>query len=137
IATTSFATFGARESMVSTERRSRVLATIVEFSQDAIFATSREGVIESWNQGAIRMYGYTAEEAIGRDGSFLVPPWLQDEMPKLPGRLRRFQPERFETVRVTKDGRLIAVALTIYPIRAGHGRTVGAATVARDLTERK
>jgi PAS domain S-box-containing protein len=114
------------------------LAAIVQFSADAIVGKSSDGVIESWNESATRMYGYTAEEAVGRHISMLAPPDREEELRILLERLRRGERiEHFETTRVAKDGRLIDVALTLSPIRTADGTVVGASTVARDITELK
>ena len=103
----------------------RTLAAIVESSDDAIIAKDLDGTILSWNRGAERMYGYAAAEAIGRPIYLIVPPPLVDELSAILERIRAGERVRnFETVRATKDGRLIDVALSISPIRdaAGHHR---------------
>jgi PAS domain S-box-containing protein len=116
----------------------RWLAAMVESSDDAIIGKTLDGVITSWNAGAARVYGYPAEEAIGRTISMLAPPDRADEMLGILARLRQGKPVgQFETVRVRKDGEPIQVSLTISPIRDAAGRTVGAATIARDISERK
>jgi PAS domain S-box-containing protein len=114
------------------------LAAIVESSDDAILGKTLEGMILSWNSGAERIYGYSAEEVVGRPVSLLVPPDRTDEVPKILDRIKRGEGiEHYETVRVRKDGRHIDVALTISPIRDAVGKIVGASTIARDITERK
>lgn len=116
----------------------RELAAIVGSSDDAIIGKTLEGVITSWNSGAERIYGYTAEQAVGRSIAFLVPPDRSDEVPAILGRLRQGQPtEHFETRRVRKDGGVIDVWLTISPIRDETGAVVGASTIARDITARR
>lgn len=113
-----------------------LLAAIVESSEDAIISKSPEGVIRSWNRGAERMFGYTAEEAIGQDISILAAPGGIDEGPEMMARMARG--ERIEhcvTKQRTKDGRIITISLTVSPIREESGRFIGASDVARDITE--
>jgi len=116
----------------------RTLAAIVESSDDAIIAKNLDGTILSWNGGAERMYGYSAAETIGRSISLIVPePFMNElnailERIKTGGRVRKF-----ETVRKTKDGRLIDVALSISPILDHAGHIIGASAIAHDITERK
>lgn len=120
------------------EEASRRLAAIVEDSDDAIIGKDLDGTITSWNRGAERMYGYTAEEAVGHNISMLVPPEIENDAPALIARLRRGERiEHYETVRMAKDGRRLDVSLTISPIRNEAGRVVGASKIARDVTERK
>jgi len=114
------------------------LAAIVESSQDAIFRKTLDGVIESWNSGAVGMYGYRPEEAIGHPVSMLAPPDREDEITAILERITRGERvEHFTTKRVTKDGRTIDVSLSISPVRDATGRIVGAATIARDITEQR
>ena len=114
------------------------LAAIVEWSDDAIIGETLDGVITSWNRGAQELYGYTAEEVMGRSVAFLFPPESGGE---LEGNLRRTRSgeviHRAETVRVHKDGREVVVSLTISPIRDAQGNIQGASTIARDMTERR
>ena len=125
------------ESTRGEEARAR-LAAIVESSDDAIIGKTLEGRIESWNAGATRLYGYAAHEVIGRPVSLLAPPDRSDEVPQILERLKRGEhTEPFETIRVTKDGRPIAVSLTISPLTDSRGRILGASTIARDVTERR
>ena len=113
------------------------LAAIVESSQDAIISETLDGVVLTWNAGAERIYGYSAEEVIGRPIALLIPPDLPDELNRLLETIRREEHfEHYETVRVRKDGRRIQVSLTISPIRGADGRVVGASMIARDVTER-
>jgi len=113
----------------------RYLAAIVESSDDAIFGKTLDGIITSWNRAAERIYGFTAAEAIGQPVSILVPPEMEDEVPALLERLRRGERiDHYETVRKTKDGRRLNIALTISPIRDDRGRIIGASTIARDVT---
>ena len=116
----------------------RRLAAIVESSEDAIVSKSMDGLIVSWNAGARRIYGYTAEEVIGRPIALLCPPERVDEVLY---NLDRVKPgghiEHFETTRVRKDGRRIDVSVSISPIKDSAGVVVGASAIARDVTERK
>jgi PAS domain S-box-containing protein len=119
------------------EHRAR-LAAIVESSDDVILGKTLEGIITSWNEGAERTYGYTAEEAVGQPISMLVPPERPNEIPRILESIRRGEKvDHFETVRVTKDGRRLDISLTVSPIRDATGEIVGASTIARDITERK
>jgi PAS domain S-box-containing protein len=120
------------------ERYSAQWSAIVENSEDAIISKNLEGVIESWNSGAERTFGYTAEEAIGRSMALLVPPNRAAEEAEIIERIRRGgRVTHFETVRVRKDGRQIDVSLTISPVRNPRGEVVGVSHVARDITEQK
>jgi PAS domain S-box-containing protein len=114
------------------------LAAIVESSEDAILSKDLDGRITSWNKGAQRLYGYRAEEILGRPLSTLVPPDHPDELPGLLQRLKRGERiERYETVRLRKDGSRMDVSLTISPIRNEDGKIIGASKIARDITARK
>ena len=115
-----------------------LLAAIVESSEDAIVSKTLEGKILSWNAGAERIFGYTADEAIGRPITLIIPPERIDEETSILERIRRGERiEHFETVRVAKHGRRIDISLTISPVRDAAGRIVGVSKVARDITERK
>jgi PAS domain S-box-containing protein len=114
------------------------LASIVESSDDAIISKSLEGIILSWNKGAEQIFGYSAEEAIGKPIVMLMPPDRVDEEPKILERLKRGERiDHYETVRVTKSGRTINVSLTVSPIKDSKGKIIAASKVARDITERK
>lgn len=114
------------------------LAAIVETSQDAIVSKTLGSRILSWNAGAERLFGYTAEEIIGQSITVLIPPDRQDEEVQIMQRLTRGERiEHYETVRVTKHGRLIDISLTVSPIRDKSGRIIGASKIARDITARK
>jgi len=120
------------------DKAKTLLAAIVRSSHDAIIGKTLEGTITSWNQGAERLYGYTAEEMVGQSISRLVPPGCEDEAPTLLARLRRGERvEHYETIRRRKDSRLVHVSVTISPIRDARGKLIGASTVARDISERK
>ena len=115
----------------------RALAAIVDSSEDAIFAKSLDGVILSWNKGAERIYGYTAQEVIGKNVSLLTFPDTADEIPKILSRLSNGESiDHFETIRRRKDGKSIHVSLTISPIRNEEGIVVAASTIARDTSDR-
>ena len=114
------------------------LAALIESADDAIISKTLEGIITSWNKGAERIFGYTADEVIGKSVTILIPEGHLDEEPAILARLRAGQRiEHYETVRVRKDGQLIDISLTVSPIRGPHGDIVGASKIARDITERK
>ncbi|MGO4567606.1 PAS domain S-box protein [Rhizobium sp. 2YAF20] len=114
------------------------LAAIVESSDDAIVSKSLSGVITSWNKGAERLFGYTAEEAINRPITIVIPEDRLDEEPAILGRIRAGERvDHFETVRRHKDRSLIDISLTISPIRDGSGKVIGASKIARNISERK
>lgn len=120
------------------EDAQRLLAAIVESSDDAIVTKDLDGIVTSWNGGAERIFGYSSEEAIGRHISFLLPPDRADELAKVLGRVRAGERvEHYETKRVTKDGRILDISLSVSPVCDVAGRIVGASKVARDITERK
>lgn len=113
------------------------LAAIVDSSDDAIVSKTLDGVITSWNRAAERMFGYSAAEAVGRDIFLIIPADRREEEADVLRRLRQGQKiDHFETVRQTKDGRLIPISLTVSPIRDAKGTIIGASKVARDITER-
>jgi PAS domain S-box-containing protein len=114
------------------------LAAIVASSDDAVISKDLNGIIASWNAGASRIFGFTAEETIGRSVTILIPPELQPEETTILERLRRGERiEHFETVRVTKSGKRLDVSLTISPIRDSRGKVIGASKIARDISDRK
>jgi PAS domain S-box-containing protein len=114
------------------------LAAIVDSSEDAIIGQSMDGIITSWNNGAERIFGYTAQEAVGKSVSLLVPPGLLDEEPAVFERLKSGERiEHFDTVRRRKGGQDINVSVTISPVRDSAGNIVGASKVARDISDRK
>jgi PAS domain S-box-containing protein len=117
-------------------RKALHYAAIVESSDDAILSKDLNGVILSWNQGAERLFGYTAAEAIGRPVTLIIPKDRQDEEPMILDKIRRGEAVRhFETVRQRKDGALVDISLTISPIKDSKGRIIGASKIARDITE--
>ena len=122
--------------MRAEETRQR-LATIVETSDDAIISKNLDGIILTWNRGAERIFGYTAEEVIGKPVTILMPPERYDEEPGILARLRRGERiDHYETVRRRKDGTLIDISLTVSPVGKA-GQIVGASKIARDITQRK
>jgi PAS domain S-box-containing protein len=116
----------------------RLLASIVESSDDAIISKSLGGIIQSWNVAAERLFGYTSEEAVGRHISLIIPPDRLAEEDHIIATLRAgTRIDHFETERVRKDGRPVSVSLTVSPIRDDDGNIVGASKIARDVTERR
>ncbi|MDX6694637.1 MAG: hypothetical protein QOF02_2240 [Blastocatellia bacterium] len=114
------------------------LAAIVESSDDAIIGKTLDGTLMSWNMSAQRMYGYTDEEVIGKHISLIIPPERADELERILAQLREDEPVRnLETRRVRKDGTIINVAISVSPIKNSAGKIIGAATIARDITQRK
>ena len=114
------------------------LAAVVDSADDAIISKTLEGVITSWNRGAERIFGYTADEVIGQPVTILIPEDHLDEEPGILARIRAgARVEHYETVRVRKDGSLVDVSLTVSPVRDAGGSIVGASKIARDITARK
>jgi PAS domain S-box-containing protein len=114
------------------------LAAIIESAEDAIVSKTLEGIITSWNKGAERLFGYTADEAIGQSVTMLIPSDHPDEEPGIISRIKRgVRVEHYETQRVRKDGAVIDVSLTVSPIRKADGTIIGASKIAREITERK
>jgi PAS domain S-box-containing protein len=135
----------ARESRPagSPERLSGALASehyvaIVESSDDAILSKDLDGIIMTWNRGAQLLFGYTAEEAIGKPVTILIPTDRHDEEPMILERVRMGQSiDHYETIRQRKDGSLVDISLTVSPIKNDKGEIVGASKIARDITEGK
>jgi PAS domain S-box-containing protein len=124
--------------LVDKEDASRRLAAIVESSDDAIISNDLNGVIETWNKGAERIFGYSAKEIVGISIERLIPNERQDEEREIVAKIRRGESLRhFETIRRAKDGRLLDVSITASPIRDATGAITGVSKVARDITERK
>lgn len=118
------------------ERDAAQLASIVRSSRDGIISKNLDGIIQSWNRGAQMLFGYTAEEAIGRPISMLIPADHLDEEPRILERIRTGEAiEHYETIRKRKDGSLIDISLTVSPVLDASGRIVGASKVARDISE--
>lgn len=120
------------------EHASQRLAAVVEFSDDAIVSKDLNGVITSWNRGAERIFGYTAEEMVGKPITLLIPAERLSEEATILNRIRRAELiDHYETVRRRKDGRVIEVSLTVSPIKDADGKIIGASKIARDITERR
>ncbi len=114
------------------------LAAIVESSEDAIVSKNLDGIVTSWNSSAEKMFGYRAEEIVGRPITRIIPPELQEEEHRILATLKRGERiEHFETVRITKTGERLDVSLTVSPIKDDDGHIVGAAKMARDIRQRK
>ncbi|HKO68759.1 MAG TPA: PAS domain S-box protein [Burkholderiaceae bacterium] len=117
---------------------SALLAAIVSSSDDAIISKTLDGVITSWNTSAERLFGYTADEAIGKSVTLIIPVERWDEESEILRRIKSGQRvEHFETIRVNKDGREVHVSLTVSPVHDRQGRVIGASKVSRDISERK
>jgi PAS domain S-box-containing protein len=114
------------------------LVAIVENSDDAIVSKDLNGIITSWNRGAERLFGYTADEAVGESVTMLIPPEHLDEEPTILERISRGERiDHYETVRQRKDGTRINISLTVSPLKNAAGKVIGASKIARDITERK
>jgi PAS domain S-box-containing protein len=125
------------EHMKLEESHGRLVA-IVESANDAIIGKDLDGVIRSWNHGAATIYGYTAEEAIGKRISLLKVPDSPDEYKEILTKMARGESiKRYETRRRRKNGQIIDVSLTISPVKDASGKIIGASTIARDITEHK
>src|SRR6201987_5592422 len=121
-----------------TDLRLRSLASIVESSNDAIVSKNLDGIVTSWNKAAERGFGYSAREAIGQPITLVIPADRRSEEREISTRIRRGERiDHFETIRRRKDGGLIAVSLTVSPVKDAGGRIVGASKIARDITEQK
>jgi len=126
------------EALRDSEVRSRMSASIVESSDDAIVSKNLDGIIQSWNKGAQRIFGYTAEEAIGQPITIVIPQDRFDEERMILTRIRRGERiDHFETVRQRKDGSFIEISLTVSPVKNIAGKIIGASKIARDVTEQK
>ncbi len=114
------------------------IASIVESSDDAIISKDLSGTILSWNDGAGRLFGYTAEEMIGKPVTILIPPQRLEEEPGIISRIARGeQVHHYETIRRRKDGSLVNISLTVSPVKDANGKIIGASKIARDITNRK
>ena len=123
---------------IEAERARRLLAAIVDSSEDAIVAKDLDGTIQSWNRSAERLFGYTAEEAVGRPITVIIPEDRLEEETQILGRIRRGEHVApYDTVRQRKDGGLVDISLTVSPVVDGRGRIIGASKIARDITKRK
>jgi PAS domain S-box-containing protein len=121
-----------------TQDASLRLAAIVQSSDDAIVSKDLNGIVTSWNKGAERMFGYKPEEIIGKPITTIIPPELHPDEAVILSKIRRGEKvDHFETVRLTKCGQTVDVSLTVSPVEDETGRVIGAAKIARDITERK
>jgi PAS domain S-box-containing protein len=117
---------------------SRLLASIVESSDDAIFSATPDGIITTWNKAAERIYGYRAGEIVGQHVSLLAPRDRVNETTEILQKIRNGERvDHYETTRRTKDGAAIAISLTVSPIHDPAGHIIGASAIARDITERQ
>jgi PAS domain S-box-containing protein len=122
----------------SGEQARRQLASIVESADDPIVSKDLNGIVVSWNPGAQHLFGYSADEMIGKPITTIIPAHLRDEEPRILEQIRSGERiEHYETIRRCKDGRLVDVSLTISPMRDTHGTIVGASKIARDVTAHK
>jgi PAS domain S-box-containing protein len=127
---------GAERQSDRLEREALRLAAIVSSSDDAIISKDLDGTIQTWNRGAERMFGYTADEAIGKSITIIIPNERLDEETEVLRRIRAgLSVEHFETVRQRKDGTPIHISLTVSPVKTRDGRVVGASKIARDVTD--
>ena len=125
-------------SFSSEELAQRHLAKIVDSSDDAIVSKDLNGIIQSWNSAAERMFGYTAAEAVGQSIRIIIPADRQHEEDYVLGQIRAGRPVRhYETIRQRKDGSTLPISLTVSPIFNEHGEVIGASKIARDVSERK
>lgn len=123
---------------VELSRLDSYYAAIVESSDDAIISKNLDGIIQSWNNGAQRIFGYTADEVIGKSVTILIPEGLVNEEPAIIGRIRRGERiDHYETIRKRKDGALLNISLTVSPIKDDSGKVIGASKIARDITGSK
>lgn len=122
----------------ASELHARRLAAIVSSSEDAIISKDIDGTITSWNHGAERLFGYSADEIVGKSVMTLIPPDRHDEEAAIIDRIRRGEPvEHYDTVRQRKDGSGVWVSLSVSPIFDAQGKVIGASKIARDMTERR
>jgi PAS domain S-box-containing protein len=120
------------------DRARALLAAIVMSSEDAIVSKTLDGIVTAWNTAAERLFGFTAADMIGKSITRIIPPELQHEEGEILAKIRRGERiERYETVRVRKDGQRVEISLTISPIRDSSGRIIGAAKIAHDITARR
>ncbi len=128
----------ASRALRETEEASRRLAALVESSDDAIIGVTLSAIITSWNQGAVRMFGYTANEVLGRSVTILIPPDRHNEEPAILAKISRGEhTDHYETIRRRKDGTDVYVSLSVSPVKNREGRIVGASKIARDVTARR
>jgi PAS domain S-box-containing protein len=119
------------------EEVNRFLAAVVEFSDDAIVSKDLNGIIATFNRGAERLFGYRAEEVVGKSVTILIPPDRQFEEPEILAHIRRGEGVQYETVRLRKDGTPVDISLSVSPVKDDRGEIIGASKIARDITRRK
>ena len=121
--------------IIDIEQKNSMLAAIIEFSEDAIISKDLNGTITSWNKSAEKMFGYTAQEAIGRNIELIIPEDRKEEEKLIISNLREGRPiEHFKTIRVTKFGEFVHISLTVSPIKNAWGVVTGASKIARNIT---
>ena len=141
---------GAKRARAKTGKRARAkaksepgehallrLAAILEHSPDAIIERRLDGIINSWNAGAEKMYGFAASEMIGKSVAILSPPECVEEIAEILEKVKEGDAVELETTRLTRNRKRVMVSLAAYPIRNRNGRVVGVSTIARNITERK
>lgn len=127
-----------RKRLQQAEQAKLYLAAVIESADDAIMSKTLDGIVTSWNSGAERLFGYTAEEMIGRSITILIPPDHPNEEPEIIARLRRGERiEHYETRRIRKDGTIVDISLMVSPIIDEEGKIIGASKIARDISDRK
>src|ERR1700722_5264049 len=120
------------------ERARAHLAAIIASSEDAIISKTLDGIVTSWNIGAQRLFGFTAQQMIGQPITRIIPDELQHEEALILSKLRRGERiERYETIRLHSDGQRLEISLTVSPVRDVSGKIVGAAKIAHDITARR
>jgi PAS domain S-box-containing protein len=128
----------AEQRIRESEARYRDIAAIVESCEDAVLTKDLNGLITSWNRGARRLFGYSAEEVIGKPVTILIPAERQEEEPTIMARIGRGERiDHYETIRQRKDGSTVDISLTVSPVKDPGGKIVGASKIARDITERR
>jgi PAS domain S-box-containing protein len=130
--------YEAERSIRESEARYRGIAAIVESSEDAVLTEDLDGLMTNWNHGAVRLFGYTAEEVIGKPVTILIPAERHDEEKTILARIRRGERiDPYESVLQRKDGSTVDISLTVSPVRNPEDKIVGASKIARDITERR
>lgn len=121
----------------ASDRARQLLTAIVEHSDDAIVTKDLNGIITSWNKGAQRLFGYSAEEVLGEPITILIPQDRIDEEPEILSRIRAGERvDHYETIRRRKDGSLVPISLTVSPLKDENGTVIGASKIARDISDR-
>ena len=129
---------GALRKIEESEKHLAKLAAIIQFSEDAIISKTVEGIVTSWNPGAAKIFGYSDEEMIGQPITKIIPEDRLNEEPDILNRIQKGEViEHFETKRLTKEGKLLDISVTISPMKDSQGKITGASKIARDITEAK